>query len=335
LRRALQVFFNLHTVPHPTIRLTILLLSLLLAASCKKDLIHPRSITRLDSHTGNRLNRILFINDTLGFIAGGSRFDEADVLITRDGGQSWSLYVSPDAHKELFGITRSPSGAIYIIGFEGNLLRTYDGGLTWLRDQLRAEAYKAIAFSDAAHAQCAGGISFERGDAMWIDSAGNISAHDSLGYELNDIVLLPGGTGYRCGYGAMQYTTDGGQSWQWSQLRNDNYTSLDVHSAQTAYASGGEGSICVTQNGGRDWQTLRNGNDLTHPKYRLQDVVFTDADHGYAVGESGKVIYTDDAGDHWSELEYFTDANLHGVARSPDGALIVCGEGGEVWRISF
>ncbi len=94
-------------------------------------------------------------------------------------------------------------------------------------------------------------------------------------------------------------------------------------------------SICVTHNGGRDWETLRNGADLTHAKYRLRDLVFTDAVHGYAVGEEGKVIYTDDGGHHWSELESFTEENLHGIARCPDGALIVCGEGGALWRIGL
>lgn len=304
-------------------------------SACKKDLIRPRSITRIDSHTTNRLNKILFVHDTLGFCVGGARFDEADVLTTHDGGSTWSLYISPDARKELFGITQSPSGAIYAIGFEGNLLRSYNGGITWKFEQLRAEVYKAIAFSDAAHAQCVGGISFERGDALQIDSAGRFSSHDSLGYELNDIVLLPGGGGYRCGYGAMQYTTDGGSSWQWSTLNRDNYKAIEVRDALTAFTCGGEGSICVTHNGGKDWEMLRNGNDLSRPKYRLEDLIFISDDQGYAVGEEGVVIYTDDGGRHWSELEHFTDANLHGIARCPNGDLMICGAGGELWRMSI
>jgi hypothetical protein len=161
-----------------------------------------------------------------------------------------------------------------------------------------------------------------------------VLAHDSLGYELNDIVLLPGGQGWRCGYGVMQRTGDAGRSWQWQSPHNDNYKALDVHSGQVAYACGGEGSICATQDGGRSWTTLRNGNDLTHPKYRLQDLLFLDALRGYAVGEDGVVIYSDDGGHHWSELERFTTAHLYGISRGPDGALFVCGDGGELWRIA-
>jgi photosystem II stability/assembly factor-like uncharacterized protein len=307
---------------------------LLLFASCRKDLIRYHAATRLETGTMNRLNRVLFVNDTLGFACGGARFDEADVLITRDAGASWQLYVSPDAHKEMFGITQAPDGAVWMIGFDGNLLCSRDGGATWRHFQLRYEAYKALAFADAARLLAVGGVSFERGDAMWADTAGQVLAHDSLGYELNDIVLLPGGQGWRCGYGVMQRTDDAGRSWQWQSPHNDNYKALDVHSRQVAYACGGEGSICATQDGGRSWTTLRNGNDLTHPKYRLQDLLFLDALHGYAVGEDGVVIYTDDGGHHWSELERFTTAHLYGISRGPDDALFVCGDGGELWRIA-
>jgi len=308
-------------------------LCLLLLNSCKKDLIHPAQIIQLDSHTQNRLNNFLFVNDSLGFCVGGSRFYEADILTTHDGGLTWSLYVSPDAHKELFSIIQSPSGDLFITGFEGNYLRSSDQGQTWLHSQLRYEVYKALAFQDAAHLQFVGGISFNRGDAMFTDTAGNITAHDSLGYELNDIHIRTDGIGYRCGYGIMQYTNNFGLDWQWTTMRNDNYTAVWMIDAQTAFTCGGEGSICVTHNSGKDWTTLRNGNDLTHPKFRLQNLAFLNASKGYAVGENGVIIYTDDGGAHWSELDHFIDDNLHGIIALRDGSLLVCGENGALWKI--
>jgi photosystem II stability/assembly factor-like uncharacterized protein len=305
----------------------------LLFCGCRKDLIRYQSALRIDTHTTNRLNRLLFINDTLGFACGGPRFDESDILITHDGGASWRLYVSPDSKKELFGIAQAPDGGVYFIGFDGQLLRTNDGGNSWRFFQLRYDAYKSLAFQDATHAQVVGGVSFEIGAAIDIDTNGNVLNYDSLGYELNDIVLLPDGTGWRCGHGTMQHTTDQGKTWNWQTPRNDNFVSLDVHNTLVAYTCGSEGSIYATRDGGANWKTLRNGNDLTHPKYRLQDLLFTDEQHGYAVGEDGVMIYTDDAGRHWSELERFTTTHLHGIALAPGGDLFVCGEGGEMWRI--
>lgn len=312
---------------------TVAACSIFLLASCSKDLIHPAAVEKLETSTKNRLNDLLFLNDSLGFCVGGSRFDEADILRTTDGGRTWQLYISTEAHKELFGLCQSPSGAIYCIGFEGNLLRSYDGGLSWIRNQLRYEAYKAIAFQDAGRAQCVGGITFLRGDAMNIDSAGNIVAHDSLGYELNDIKILPSGIGYRCGYGAMQYTSDGGESWRWATLNNDNYTAISITGPKSAYACGGQGSIAETLDAGHSWTILRNGNDITHKKYRLQDVLILNSSEGYAVGESGVVIYTEDGGRHWSEFASFTATNLHGIARAANGNLFICGENGELWKL--
>ncbi len=317
-------------------RCAFIMLAGLLLASCRKDLIRYQSAQQLPTGIVNRLNKIFFANDTLGFVCGGPRFDKADILITRDGGRTWALaLLPPEAGKELFGITKAPDGSIWFIGFDGQTLKTNDGGRTWHFFQLRYEAYKGLAFQDASHFVGIGGISFERGDAMYADTAGNILSHDSLGYELNDIKLLPGGYGWRCGYGVMQRTADNGVTWQWQDLRNDNYTALDVLSPSTAYTCGGEGSICATHNGGASWETLRNGNDLKHPKYRLQDLLFTDEQHGYAVGEGGVTIYSADAGHHWSEIERFTNSNLHGIAKGPDGSIFVCGEGGQLWRLSF
>jgi photosystem II stability/assembly factor-like uncharacterized protein len=313
----------------------LLALCVLHFSSCKKDQLHPRNITQLETHTSNRLNNILFVNDSLGVAVGGSRFDEADILVTRDGGHTWALTIPEDVGKELFGIAVSPVGDIYLIGFEGHLLRSSDGALTWKHVPTRYEAYKALAFSDVDRALCIGGVSFDRGDAMWINQNGEVLAHDTTEFELNDIVLLADGHGYRSGYGVMQYSTDAGKTWNWTSLRNDNYKALDARSSLLAYTCGGEGSICVTRNGGKDWDVLRNGNDLTLPKYRLSDLLFTDEQHGYAVGENGVVIASDDGGKHWSEIESFTKEHLYSVSRCPDGALIVCGEDGGLWRIQL
>lgn len=94
--------------------------SLLLLSSCKKDILHWQVAQRLESHTTNRLNKILFVNDTLGFVIGGARFDYSDMLTTVDGGHTFQARTFTEAPKGLYSITQAPNGDLYTIAFDGN-----------------------------------------------------------------------------------------------------------------------------------------------------------------------------------------------------------------------
>ena len=71
--------------------LTILLLAaIFLLNGCKKDLLHLQSVQKITSYTdSDRLNKIFFVDQQLGFIVGGERFADAVILTTHDGGYTW------------------------------------------------------------------------------------------------------------------------------------------------------------------------------------------------------------------------------------------------------
>jgi len=320
-------------LPMPYRLLIVCFLLTLGSTSCKKDVLHWQKAQQLSSHTTHRLNRIFFVNDTLGYIVGGDRFYAADILTTHDGGYNWQQQSFPEAGKELFGITQTSDGTLYTVGFDGKLLSSSDQGKTWLFRQLDYAPYKAIVANRSDHLLLAGGISFESGFTEQMDQGGNHLTSNVYNYELNDMVLLADGTGYISGYGAMMKTKDDGAHWQLQDLTKDNFTAVDVQQANNVWTCGYGGSIYHSGNGGDSWELKRNGNDLTKPRYHLQDILFTDAINGYAVGENGLVIYTDDAGDHWSELDRFTSETLYNIVRCPNGDLLVCGNGGSLYRL--
>jgi photosystem II stability/assembly factor-like uncharacterized protein len=99
------------------------------------------------------------------------------------------------------------------------------------------------------------------------------------------------------------------------------------------FVSGLSGYIIKTSNGGKTWKRLRNGGNLTLPKYQLWDLLFLNEQKGYAVGEKGLVIYTDDGGEHWMEFDKFTTDNLRFISLCPDGKLLVGGENGSLFRL--
>ena len=107
--------------------------------------------------------------------------------------------------------------------------------------------------------------------------------------------------------GTVVVTTDGGASWQPSQVPDSeqlDFRDIQAVDSQTLYllASGpGEKSrIYKTQDGGRGWALQFTNRDA---KGFLDSLAFWDARHGIALGDpvdGGFVILrTDDAGAHW------------------------------------
>ena len=101
-----------------------------------------------------------------------------------------------------------------------------------------------------------------------------------------------------------------------------------------ALAFFGSLSLCSAQ---ESWQ------DLSAPfSVELQNVHFTDANHGWAVGQSGTLIQTSDAGATWHEQDhnyssnwinnvYFVDAN-HGWVVGDDGRVMHTTDAGKNWQ---
>jgi len=303
-------------------------------SSCKKDLLHWKKDQQIDSHTTHTIDRILFVNDTLGFAVGGLRFTYADILTTHDGGYTWSLETYPEAGKEIYDITAAPDGSLYTCSFDAKMLSSSDNGQTWQFRQLSSwQPYKSVAFPTSAHGLMVGGVSFDFGCTGHVSSDGNVSAYDSVGYELNQIRMLDAQTGFVCGYGVIKKTTDGGNTWRFLNINSDNFKAMDCRNPGCIWTCGYAGSIFKSTDGGESWTRMRNGNDLTIPRYHLYDILFTDDLNGYAVGEDGLVTYTDDGGHHWMEFDRFTKDHLHCIARAPNGDLLVGGENGALYRL--
>ena len=313
---------------------TLITLTLVLA-SCRKDLLHWQRVQKLETHTAqDRLNSIYFLNDSIGFVVGGQRFYNSTILRTEDGGQTWSYTSIGEAPKGIYGITSSPAGILYAAGFDGKLLRSTDQGKTWSFEQLWYLPYKDLALFGEEHGLLVGGISFRAGFTTPFTPGAGFGHFDSLGFELNDIELIDGRSAYIAGHGVVLRTDDSSKTWQMQNIQNDNFTAVQAVGRDEAWTCGYNGSVFHTTNGGQTWQRLRNGNDITDPRYRLLDILFTGRNTGYACGEDGVLIYTDDGGKHWMEFDRFTGSSLRAMIQMKDGSLLVCGDHGSLYRIT-
>jgi photosystem II stability/assembly factor-like uncharacterized protein len=204
---------------------------------------------------------------------------------TDNGGRSWAEQTLPgDPRALLNDIFFLDQDTGWTVG--GDLaFYTTDGGATWNAATVPALAdglqINGVHFSDATFGLAVGGDPGEEGDE-WTDP-------------------VPPSSGF------ILRSDDGGQSWQ---MVTDGYAGslwrVWAPDSQHAWAVGGgeAGLILHSSNGGSSWsqQTVPSGG--YGPADYVSDVVFVDAQNGYAVGNIGEgtpmVLVTQDGGANWA-----------------------------------
>jgi len=301
---------------------------------CKKDQLAPRQVVPVAVPSTLPLNKILFVNDTLGFIAGGDKYTSALLLSTADGGRSWSSYqTSGGDSKSVYGLA-ADGNRVYAVGYEGKIYtkKTFDPD--WLKLQTTEWVwFHNIAFSEPGKSFIVSGEGYRGGRIYRLDGNLSLALVDSFEYELSDIRFADARTGYACGYGAVLQTTDGGQHWDLLDIKGDFFRSISCIGNDDVWMAGYNGSIIHTADGGRTWTKQRNGDNPLQKRYRLRAIVFRDRSTGYAAGDNGLLLKTTDGGDHWSEFESFTNEDLHTATLHPDGSLWVAGAKGTLFYI--
>lgn len=308
---------------------------LLLFGGCRKDVLRNADAQQITHGPDVRWNRIVLVSDSLWLVAGGEKFERADIFLTRDAGASWSHQSFPEMGKGIYGLDASRDGALVACGFTSSILTTPAGTWDWRANMVpEARFYLACALLANGRKVLLSTVTYEAGQILLLDAENRVLKANDFLFGLSDLGFVDDTRGYAAGYGAVLRTDDGGENWSYTTASDDQFTALDVHGPDTAYSCGYAGSILRTTNGGRSWQQLRGGGGFGQPAYALQDLIFTDDQHGYCVGEDGLVIYTDDGGAHWMEYERFTSAELRGIAALPGGDLLVCGDAGALWRLT-
>ena len=303
-------------------------------AACRKEQLYFQKIERIESNTTSRLNRIMYVDDTTCIIAGGEKFLKAEVLISRDGGNSWENDTFTQSGKGLYGMGISPLGTIYMTGFDGTQVGSNDKGYSFTEKRIpNWEYHVGLSFVNSNRIVLVNTRAQKEGSIVIADSNQQILKTLDYDFGMNDVQMADAQTGYVAGYGAIIKTKDGGETWDIVDVENDNFYAIHCLSADEVWICGYNGSIVHTTDGGATWERLRNGNNIAIPKYHLLDITFKNASDGYAVGEKGVVIYTSDGGKTWTRYNTFTEEALRSVTPCPDGTLLVVGDEGVIYRL--
>lgn len=232
---------------------------------------------------------------------------------------------------------------IVIGDYHTGIVRTYDGGKTWIFDNnsFRDDLYR-LSFAN----KDTGLVIVTNNWAYFTNDGGNTFSQENwtvpiVGHQQsNDYYMINRNTIYTVGNKVkVTKTTNRGQSWIPYEEFNFSNSINDITciGADTCYACGSVAKIIKTFNGGATWEeqeVLLNNN--------LYIVHFVESKYGFTGGQYGALLKTIDGGDHWKILESHLDHDLisiHfinklvGYAINNVGKISKTVDGGESWTV--
>ncbi len=262
------------------------------------------------------------------------------ILISATGaGQTSWQWVNPLPQGNLLnGITSVNADTILAVGDYGTIIKTTNGGTTWLVTPTAGgmtESLFDIDFTSNDDGWAVGvtgqAIRTTNGGHTWqFEQLSTIRDLLSVQFHSPDIGWISGSKG------SMYSTLNAGSTWhaESTGVLTNLYDVFFLDSL-TGWSVGATGTIIHSTDGGETWSAQVSGT--TQPLY---SVIFLSSTVGYAAGAFGKVLKTLDGGDSWTPMPtnaiyslfkiHFTSV-LNGWAMGAFGSIIKTTNGGLSW----
>jgi len=258
-----------------------------------------------------------------------------------------------DIRQNLFGACFVSPTEGWVVGDLGRVLRTSDGGRTWIKQEVAArEPFLSVSCTDGQHAW----LSSRHGRIYRTSDGGGTWAVATAPVDRNlfKVVFSTPSRGTAVGdFGVIVHSEDGGATWERISLPDDFKLpdsvldtgvdpgdailyGLSFADADHGWIAGEFGTLLATTDGGRSWRQLPSGLEST-----LFGIGFADAQHGIAVGIDGVILATEDGGQSWKRLPApFAERSYYDVAISGkygwivggQGTLLRSSDGGRTWQ---
>lgn len=308
--------------------------------SCAKESKNV-AITILESSVDYRINDILFINENIGFAVGGDRFNDGYILKTKDAGEHWARIEEEKFSKEVSFQTFNSIDFLNdsigeVVGHGGKIARTVDGGNTWdLILNGTWNNFYDVALLSEKKSVIASGSAYNKGH--FFNSSEFWYSFDIVktDYAVRDITFVNNLIGYSAGYGYVNKTVDGGETWTVLDITGDYFFNMDFVNTEVGYVCGWEGSIFKTLDGGKTWENVHGVNQAFSRRHHFENIDFIDENTGIVCGYNGEVLYTNNGGEKWFSIETNTDIDFHSIYFLNKNTAFVGGKEGLFLKLTF
>lgn len=283
-----------------------------------------------------QLNDVSFIDSTTWVGVG----DGGVVWLTTNSGVNWRQRVS-SATTKLKGVACPDMNTGIAVGEGSTILRSSGGLSEWLNvldDSLTT--LEDVVFVDSKRAIAVG---YREGGVIYTSTdAGKTWTYQTLPSvpKLTGIVFYNTLQGSIVGVnGTVLTTADGGDTWKVQSIgvprTSDSLTGILYFDIQHQLTFGYD-NLLATSDGGVVWSDCIKAPATSH----LNRITFVDSDHGIAVGSSGGIVSTTNAGGTWISHQSGINSDLldvsmadvkHGAAVGARGAIVTTDDGGETW----
>jgi photosystem II stability/assembly factor-like uncharacterized protein len=288
--------------------------------------------TAVPSGTAQNLRAVHFVSADVGFVAG----DGGTVLRTTNGGLNWTD-ASPSSGPDFHGVHFFDATTGVVVGDNGTILRTTNAGDDWTPVASGVEApLQAVSFAGSVGIVGGGSQTILRSVDAGV--SWDTVQTDFFGGGFPGAHMLDATHGYVAGTNSIfqplaGWSDDGGLTFDFASFYlNSNEGNLrDVHflSASTGVAVAnvwdGRGAISRTTNGGQDWTTIIFDNPL-------DGLGFATETRGYAVGQLGGMLVTDNGGMTWESTLPIVSEELYDVHFPSPAAGFAVGAGGTILK---
>ena len=311
--------------------LTALVLAVFsLLEACQKEETSLRIFHEQGTPTHQDLMSVWFSDSLHGVAGGGTPWEGGILLSTEDGGASWTTDTLPGNRMD--GVQCDASGNCYACGLFGLAFQRAAGSRHWKRFREDFTWNRACFFPNGRYGLLVSGEGYRGGQVRVFGPDFYWQQDTTLLFdtEISDVCFSDSLTAHAVGFGRVMRSDDAGRTWQRFEITGDFFRSVQFPTREVGYVCGVSGTLLKTTDGGRSWQTIREGGAIGGRRESFQSLWFVTDKRGYAVGNGGLFWRTDNGGGDWQQVKEapsgadFTDVfalGNHGWATARGGRI--------------